>query len=198
MKIDDSVSNAEWHKILGSLFGRDFQVIPDMSGVKPGIDILAFPPFGDRDFWTLITSGLSRVRMIPPDGSEIPRIEIAIYAEEPGEGLIQLLWWLASRVREDREWITPGSTMTNGDPPETLFDDSCLDSFAFVQPLLEPDFTIPALYSRDGSPVMMLWALPISSAERQFLMREDVEKFYSLLEANEHSVVFNTPRKSYV
>lgn len=194
----DTVSNAEWHRVLRGMFGKKFEIFPDVSGVVPAIDILAFKPTRNRDFWTLVTSGLSKIRMVPPDGSDIPRIELALYAEEPDEGLIQLLWWLASTIRDNGHWLVPGSTMTNGEPPESLFDDSSLDSFAFIQPLLEPDFTVPSQYSVDGVPVVMLWTLPISSAEREYLKDHDVSEFYSLLEQNGHAVVFNVPRESYV
>lgn len=187
-----------WQCVLQLLLGREFLVFSDRSGGTPRVDILAFRPSPDRDFWSLVTSGLSRLPMLDADGETLPRVELVIYAEEPAPDLIELLTWVALRIRDDGHWLSVGSTLTSGDPNASFVDNCKLSCLAFLQPLTEPDFAVPALHTVDGEPVFLLWTLPISAAERAFLMTHEVVEFYDLLETRHHAISFTTPRNSYV
>ena len=183
---------------LKSLFGDTFEVFTESEPGEPQINALVFAPTDDRPFFTIVTDGLSDIGMDAPTPLMFRRVELVIYADEPDEGLAQVLLWLASLVGDHGHWLNPGSTMPNGDPPEALFEDTELDSFSFIQCLYDSDFTLPDLLSIGSDPVSLLWVVPITTDERQFLTDNSVDAFYPLLEENEHGLAFNAPRDSYV
>lgn len=183
----------------GRFFGGEFTVSHELLPREPHIDVYMFGPVeGEREFDTLVTGGMSDLPMNVPDGLPIRRVELVLYADEPRDEYVNLLRWLAHLVHDQRTWISPGSTMTNGDPPEPIFDGSLMDCFAFLQPLLAPDYTFSDELEIDGDPVFLLWVVPITSSECEFLRTQGLETFYELLEQNEHSLLLEEDRQPYV
>ncbi len=177
-----------------SRFGPYSQVYHELMPIAPHIDVYVHPPHGDRDFTTLITSGMSDNPMPIPPGPCSPRAELVLYVAEATEEYVDLLRFLAQLPYKQDIWFAYGSTMTNGQPPQPIFDGSVLDCYVFIPPIIETDHDICESVSIEDAPLQVLWAVPITTAERQLIM----DPFYGLLDKHDHPLVVDQSRKCYV
>ena len=88
--------------------------------------------------------------------------------------------------------------MTNGQPPQPIFEGSVLDCYVFMPSIIETDHDICESVVIEGSPLQLLWVVPISSAERQLIMDQNMDAFYELLNKYKHPLVVDESRKCYV
>jgi hypothetical protein len=133
-----------------------------------GVDVLQVPPgFHGRDFWTLVTSGLSDHRMaVPGDlGPEHARAELVLYVPEPTPSHVRLLQTCAALATEPETWLGHGHSIPNGQPPAPLFPGSELKALLLLRTILEPDAFLPDHLTIEGDPVNFLWLVPITAAE---------------------------------
>ena len=103
-----SVRETHYVKYLGSLTEPIMHSTDD--GI-PHVDIYQFPPFEDRDYWTLITGGMSDLRQsIPKEAPEhvSPRAEILMYVRELQPWMFSVLKGLASLPFEEQTFCTGG------------------------------------------------------------------------------------------
>jgi len=194
---------AEREKIYPSLFGKEWRVVSEPAEEGPPIDVYLFAPGGqtgeERDFFTLVTGGLSDERMKLPEGSPFRRAELVLYVDEPSERHVALLLWLASLpLVQEKTWYGPGTTMTNGNPPQPIFDGSSLDCYLFLYPIVADDAKVHERLTLEGDPTALLWVVPITSAERQFIIDRQLPAFLDVLNKNEHPFWLDEGRKSYV
>jgi hypothetical protein len=191
-------------KVLPAFFGPEYTVHPDESGEKPAIEILVFEPGTseqgtERDYTTLVTSGLSDARMPVPEGSPYHRAELLMYVEEPDLTHANVMQWLARLPHQQKTtWYSPGTTMSNGNPPQPIFEDSELDCFLFLSSIVGNDDKVHEELVLDGDPVLMLWVVLITHAERQFIIERGLDDFMNVLDENKHSFVLDEGRKSFV
>ena len=132
----------------------------------PHIDIYQFGPTDERDFWTLITGGMSDVAQRAPelDPPISGRTEILLYAPEPQPWMFSVLKGLAGMPFDDDTYLHWGHTVPNGQPMTAK--PSLLTSFFFLPPYFEDDgFDTLTL---DDERVDILWLVPITEAEREF------------------------------
>ncbi len=101
-------------------FGPMTQKIMHSTDVKPvHIDIYQFEPTSDREYWTLITSGMSNVRQIQPDECAehmSTRAEIMMYVREPQGWMFNVLKGLAEMPFDDSTFLHWWHTVPNGMP----------------------------------------------------------------------------------
>jgi hypothetical protein len=152
-----------------------------------------------RDFYTLVTGGMSDAPMRVPKGTPFRRGELLLYVAEPTEQHVNLLRWLAGLPHiQKTTWYGFGTTMTNGRPPRPIFDDSVLDCFLFLEPVVGRDNTLHEKLEVDDDPVALLWVVPITNAECQYILDRDLSDFLNLLDKKEHPFVLDEGRRSYV
>lgn len=178
-------------------FGGEPEASHELLPLVPHIDVYTYEPNDERPFYTLVTSGMSDLPQNAPEGMPVRRVELVLYVEEPKQEYIDLLRWLAHLVHDQQTWFSPGSTMTNGNPPRPIFDGSELTCYFFSMPPLEPEIHCPEELQFDGEPLYILWVVPLSTAEREYV-RENEDGFYALLDENEHSILVDEGRESYV
>jgi hypothetical protein len=181
----------------GRYFGDEFTVSHELLPLVPHIDVYTFEPTDERPFYTLITGGMSDQPQHAPEGLPVRRVELVLYVEEPKQQYIDVLRWLAHLVHDQQTWFSPGSTMTNGNPPRPIFEGSELTCYFFSMSPFEPDMNFADELQIDGEPLFVLWVVPLSTAECEYL-RENEDEFYALLDQNEHSVLLDDSRQSYV
>src|SRR5262245_53972354 len=187
-------------KFFGSNWTVDREEDPD----GPAIDVYVFEPGEDgrgkeRDFYTLVTGGMSDKRMRVPKEVEFRRAELVLYVEKPTDEQIGLLRWLARLpLVQEGTWYSPGTTMTNGNPPRPIFDDSDLCCYLFLEPVVGRDNKLHEKLDVDGDPVALLWVVPITEAECQYILDRSPDDFLDLLDRKKHPFVLDEGRRSYV
>lgn len=179
-------------------FGPYSQVYHELQPIIPHIDVYVHPPHSDREFTTLITGGMSDNAMPIPPGPCSPRAELVLYVAAVTEEYVNLLRFLAQLPYKQSTWFSYGSTMTNGQPPQPIFDGSVLDCYVFIPSIIKSDCEISKSVVIADAPLQVLWVVPITSAERQLVMDHGMDKFYELLNKYNHPLVVDQSRKCYV
>ncbi len=187
----------ERERIYTERFGPSDVVFHEMLPRAPHIDVYRFPPSGEANFYTYVTGGMSDLAMNSPAelGAEFRRAELVFYTEDEREEYAEVLRWLAHFVHDNNTWLHWGHTMPNGQPPEPIFGTEDLDTFLFTP---SPDPEVGEELKIESDPVHLVRLMPISTAECQLKLDQGVDALYSLLDANNISLVFSSNRKSVV
>lgn len=180
---------AQREAVYERLFGPYALVYDDANPISvPHIDVYVHEPgHGGRDYYTLVTGGMSdRAMPVPADAPpELPRrTELVFYLpgdEAPRREFVAFLRQAARFVYDFDTWLTWGHTIPNGDPPQPIFAGSQFVSMLFLFPLIEPDRALADHLVLQGDPVGFLWPIPLTAAEQnyvhQFGTRALEEKF---------------------
>jgi hypothetical protein len=179
-------------------FGAITEPVIHSTDIKPvHIDVYQFRPTEGRQFWTLITSGMSNERQIEPEDCPeymSPRAEILMYVPKPQGWMFFVLKGLAEMPFEVSTCLHWWHTVPNGMPMTAT--PSLLTSFFFVPPYFEADgFTDLQL---DGDKVDFLWMIPITEAEREFAVKHGSEALERKFGEINLSQVVDESRKSVV
>jgi len=179
-------------------FGELTHKIMHSTDIQPvHIDIYQFEPTPERDFWTLITGGMSDERQISPedcDSDMAPRAEIIMYAAEPQNWMFSVMKGLAEMPFTDETYLHWWHTVPNGMPMTAT--PSLLTSFFFLPAYFEnEEFNSLRL---DGDGVDFLWMIPITEAERAFAIEQGSDALDGVLREKMHSHVIDESRESYV
>lgn len=164
------------------------------------IDVHVVPPRPGRDFFTLVTSGMSDLPMntpgqlasqrfaellicLPPDWP-LPtdgRIEGSALEDERHYWPIRWLKALARLPHEYSTWLGPGHTVPNGDPPAPYVDGTDLCCLLVMAPAcLEPEaWTL----KRPGHAVHFFALWPLHRAEMELKLEQGLEALLDRLEA---------------
>lgn len=182
---------AAYGRLLGHATGR--------AEGPAGVDVLQVPPgFHGRDFWTLLTSGLSDRRMaIPSDlGPEHARAELVLYVREPSPEHVRLLQTCAALAAEPETWLGHGHTIPNGQPPAPLFPGSQLKVLLLLRTILEPDAFLSDHLTIEGDPVSLLWLVPITAAELDLKLLQGLPALFQRFDEGGLSHVLDEGRES--
>jgi hypothetical protein len=184
------------------LFGKGGGTVwHEMLPLVPHIDVYTHEPnHGGRDFFTLVTSGMSDFRMSLPAGAGVQyaRAELILYTSTPKREYLELLRRLAHFPHDNHTWLGPGHTMPNGQPPELMFGSKVLDALFFIPTIVHPDKEIGKRLRLDGDPVSFLWVVPITSRECDLKLNQGTGALLDLFEREKHPFVFNGDRDGYV
>jgi hypothetical protein len=192
-----------WLEIRESHYERNFgpisePVMHSTDDAQPHIDIYQFCPTGERDYWTLITGGMSNSRQsIPPDApAQIARrAELMMYVREPKPWMFRVLKELAEYPFKDETFLHWWHTVPNSRPVGS--EASLLSAFLFLPPYYEDPETFGRL-EIDGDRVDMLWAVPITSAEYDYALENGGNALDELLATAELDPVVDEQRMSLV
>ena len=172
----------------------------------PHIDVYVHEPgFQGRDFYTLVTGGMSDFRMKLPEDAppEMPtRIELIFYLpgdRSPKREYIDFLRTAARMPYDYQTWFAWGASIVNGNPPKPIFDGSQFDSLLFINtPIAEPDNTLSERLVLEGDAVHFLWTVPLTAAEREYKLEEGTEALLEVFDEVQHPFVFDENRPSYI
>lgn len=189
----------ERESVYRNLFGEPSIANHELMPFDPHIDIYVYSPeTSQRPFYTIATSGMSNERMPNSQNIEFKRIELILYAKEPKQIYIDLLRYLSQIPHDQQTYFTPGGTMTNGVPPQPIFDESELNCFVFLYPIISPDDSLDSKLVINEDPVSFLWPVAISKQECNLVRDNQVENLLELFEENQHSFLIDEKRKSYI
>lgn len=159
------------------------------------IDVHMVPPGPGRDYYTLITSGMSDRPMTAPDDNPQYRyaelvlclppdwpLEQEAFADETNYWPMRWLKVLARLPHEYNTWLFVGHTVPNGDPPKPFAPNTRLCCALLLQPVLfGPDFQ--RLDAGDGKVINFLSLVPLYREEMDFKLRHGLDPLLERLDA---------------
>jgi len=192
--LGDSENNLVWHEIMP---------------VIPHVDIHVFPPSKelDRNFYTLITSGMSDEKMSLPKNMDaqnaraelifcINDVEIGPYqTEQPW--YITTMRFLAHFPFDFKTYISASHTIPNGNPPVPVVEGSLLTTALFLQPIFEPrEFVMD--FKLGNEKVTFLWLTFLSNEETEYKLEYGYSKLVDKFNTDNMPRVFNPFRQSII
>jgi suppressor of fused protein SUFU len=180
--------------------GKSEVVFHGLASPYVHVDVHVVPPRPDRDFYTLITSGMSDKPMNVPrkvrdKGFEFAELVLCLPSswkmtnsgdvmtgETTGRDWPAI--WLRKLARFPHEyntWMWWGHSMPNGDPPMPFSEETDLCGWVLLEPKLAPD-QFKHLTRRDGSKIRFLAAVPVYKEEMALKISEGSERLEEMLE----------------
>jgi hypothetical protein len=173
--------------------GKPETVFHELASAYVHVDVHVVPPRPDRDFFTLITCGMSNKPMNVPKkvrgkGFEFAELMLClpsswktnVYDVMSGDTW-EKDWpaiWLRRLARFPHEystWLWWGHSMPNGDPAVPLSADTDLCGWVLLEPKLAPD-QFKHLARKDGSKIWFLAAVPVYKEEMALKISEGAER----------------------
>jgi len=204
---------AEWmeerERFYDRFFGKCDMVVHEMIPMIPHIDVYIYPPQGGRDYYTLITSGMSDYEMKAPKGvpADMRRTELFMRVRDLGQleqyttshpWQVEVLRFMAAFPIKHNTWFGPLHTVPNGNPPQPLADGSVLTTTFFMPAAFEdPAFTDGITYS-NKTKASFLWVDFITTAECDFKLKNGGDALLDLFDKYKHPHVLDPYRRSYV
>lgn len=182
------------------MFGERSHVYNEKPGKSPHVDVFTYPPQNGRDFFTLVTGGMSdRAMTLPEDMEGIPRrVELILYCSEPKDEYLEGLRELARFVHDQDTWIGFGLTIPNGDPPRLIWGSKHLNTLLLMPTIVRPDNNLLKSLQIGGDAVQFVWLVPISKGEADLHAEEGFGALLDVFEKQRHPVVFDPNRGSYL
>lgn len=201
VEIDEKLHDSR-EEIFDELFGECESVSHEIIPMLPHIDVFIYKPgYQGRDFYTLVSSGMSDMPMSLPKGisDKYERAEIVMYVNEPKDEYINLIRLFARYPHKYETYFANSHTIPNGQPAEPFFEQSVLDTVAFIPTILSPDdeFT-ELLFRKCGVNVQLMHLTPITTPECEFKLEHGLDELYGLFDDNNHSFLLDETRKSYI
>lgn len=192
--LGDSEKILVWHEVLPTI---------------PHVDIFVFPPSKElsRNYFTLITSGMSDEKMTLPKGvdRQHERAEIIFYVSDDESKAYQTAKpWYAEAISfyahfpfNHKTFLAPSHTLPNGNPPAPIVDGSLLTTAFFLSPVFEQKEFSEGLKLGDNK-VNLLWLTFLSDKETEFKLQNGYGKLLEKCNKENLPQVFNPFRSSIV
>ncbi|MEO1615633.1 MAG: suppressor of fused domain protein [Planctomycetota bacterium] len=197
---DTSVAQVDLWEFRRQQFERRFGM-PSREHLDPDtqmrVDVIVYPPSGDREMHTLITNGMSDYPIPMPNGQRSVRAELLLYATQVETHAIEILRAAAKIPFRKKQGLSIGTTGTN-EELRSLLSGSNQEDCVYMLPVIESDSKPIHAKEQLGSSIQLFWMLTISAAERKLIDNTGIHKFLPLLEKNKHSVYFDLMRECYV
>jgi hypothetical protein len=177
------------------------------------IDVHLVEPSPMRQYFTLITSGMSDRPMRHPDGFEefkYAELMMSLPADWPvhvegfWEGKFEkekFYWpvrWLKELARfphEYQTWLWASHTVPNGDPPQAYASNTKLCCALLMNPVLVPD-EFHHLDMGAGKVIHFLSMLPIYKEEMDYKLKQGLDPLLERLENAQVTELLNIKRKN--
>jgi hypothetical protein len=172
---------------VGRYVGPVAHVFHELASHLVHIDVDLIPPQPNRDFVTLVTTGMSdRPMTLPPDCDAPEYAELLIclpvdwpleqadFKDEANFWPIGLMKFLARLPHKYDTWLGFGHSVPNGDPPEP-FDKSTDLCAALVAPPTLFDERFDQLAISDDKVVQFYAVMPLYREELDFKLRHGTE-----------------------
>lgn len=191
-------------KVREELYQRHFGPLTEpiwhsTDGKDPHVDIYAFRPWGDRNYWTLVTGGMSNRRQEIPEGAPDfvqPRAELLMYLNEMQPWAASALKWLAEYPFENATFLHWWHTVETNNPFPIL-PDANFKTFLLMPPYFEDPKAFD-LFEIEGDRVSFLWVMPITDAEARYKEEHGENALDELLMDDDLDLTFDSPRESRV
>jgi hypothetical protein len=203
-----SKSGANVERHIETHLGKASLVIHEIASRYVHIDVHVVPPQPGRDFYTLVTSGMSDKPMRAPkqaEGLEYAELmlclpsawkmkEYELMSEETWNRDWPVIWLrqLARFPHEYKNWLFWGHSVPNGDPAVPFTPDTKLCGWVLLEPRLVDDaFKVMTI---DGRNTLFHAAVPVYKEEMDLKIREGAEKLQDLFVASGITELVNPKR----
>ena len=187
--------------VYDELFGECESISHEIIPLIPHIDVYIYKPgYAGREFYTLVSSGMSDESMLLPDevDSALARREIILYCEKPLPEYIKLVRFFARYPSKYETWLGHGHTMPNGSPATPLFENSVLVGCVLSYTIVSPDNQVSEKLIIEGYPVEFLWVIPLTEAEIAHKLKYGFESLLDVFDEVNHPIILDPHRKSYL
>jgi Suppressor of fused protein (SUFU) len=179
------------------LMGREYEfVYHDSEPTVPHVDVYVFAPTDDEEYFTLITGGMSDLRMRVPDDleSETRRAELVMFVDEPNEVLANVMRGLAHYPHDNKTWFDFGHTIPWKEPlvPGSKLNTIFLANTEVGGGEVGDDLVI------DGDRVKLFQVAGITSVECEFKLREGAKALIDRFIERGATLIVEPERDSYV
>jgi hypothetical protein len=201
VELDEKLHDSR-EELFDELFGDCESVSHEVLPMLPHIDVFIYKPgYQGREFYTLVSSGMSDMPMTLPEGvsNDYQRAEIVMYVTEPKDEYINLIRHYARYPHKFETYFAHSHTIPNGQPAESFFSQGSLDTIVFIPTIISPDneFT-DLMHKKSGVSVQLLHLTPITTPESDFKLENGIDELYDLLDEKNHSFILDETRSSYV
>jgi hypothetical protein len=172
------------------------------------VDLHVVAPRPDRNYYTIVTSGMSDRPMNTPEGAEEYRFAELLICLPPDwpldrealedERLYWPLRWLKIMARFPHEydtWLFLDHTLPNGDPAEPFAANTQMCCWLLTQPLTTSD-AFDKLELGPAKTVYFLAAVPLYREEMELKLNKGVEQLYERFNKVGVNEVLNLARKN--
>ncbi|MGV8118153.1 MAG: suppressor of fused domain protein [Candidatus Xenobiia bacterium LiM19] len=193
---------------IGRYIGDPETTLHEITSTIVHIDVHYIPPQKERDFATLVTSGMSDKPMITPPGAEEYRYaELMMYlpptwpVDQEHSKIEEYYWPVRLLFRLGRiphffeTWFGPWHTIGNGDPPERFAADTTMCASILLHPLLESK----GFWKLEVSPektINYFLAFPLYEEEMRFKLHHGVERLIEKLRRKGIDLVVDIDREN--
>ena len=173
-------------------FSVPAQILHSTDNKAPHIDLYVFPPAGQRDFFAVVTGGMSDLALAIPEGRTAQsHVELIMGIGQHQHWATNLLKLVAEYPFDQRTFYDVHHTVPFGGE---LGDGSSLSAFLFVRPRFLPEAL--AGLEVGGRRIGFLQAVPITTAEHEFAVSEGSAKLEALLEPRGYLITRDPNRAS--
>jgi hypothetical protein len=172
------------------------------------IDVHQIKPTPERNYWTLITTGMSDRPMTVPDGIDdaqfaelmicLPpswKVSDEAFKDEANYWPVRLLKMLSRLPHEYETWLAPGHTVPNGDPPEPYAPKSDFCCGLLVNPLTTPP-EFDQIEVAPGKLIRFLAVIPLYLEEVDLKLKKGSEELLKRLEKQGVTEILKPGRKN--
>lgn len=199
---------------LEPLLGPVETVYDELLSDQVHLDVLVFAPTDRRDFWTLVTCGMSTQPMAVPKGMDDPssceRAELVICLPEDWFGPdleqlardgkawpIEILKFAARFPHLYHTWLWIGHTLATEQPPEPFDPATEFCAFAVAVPLGFPKEKWK-MAAHDGRSISFLTIIPLYSEELQLALDKGFSALLDLFDEARVNELLDPTRPSLV
>jgi hypothetical protein len=183
-------------------------VLHEIVSDRVHVDVHVIKPAPNRNFWTLVTSGMSDRPMTVPAGAEKYRHAEVMLSLPPAWPLSQeafkderYYWpirWLKLLARLPHEfetWLGTGHTVPNGDPAEPYASNTKLCCMMLAPPVLVPA-EFRSLVVNDDKTIHFWAALPLYREEMDFKLKKGSDPLFDRFDQHGVSELLDPARKN--
>ncbi|WP_337100077.1 suppressor of fused domain protein [Paenibacillus sp. YIM B09110] len=192
-------------KYIGPIEGVFREIVSDLVS----IDIIVAAPTSKRNYYTLVTYGMSELPMTVPDGAEefryselmicLPptwKISDEAFKDERNYWPIRALKTLAKFPHEHNTWLYLGHTLANGNPIKPYSEDSKFQGMLLSLPDVEDKQGFFNLDISNGKVVHFFTLIPIYQEEMDYKLKHGMEALFGKLIKAATDDVVNLNRKN--
>jgi Suppressor of fused protein (SUFU) len=193
-------------KHIAKHLGEPERVFHELISTTVHIDVHIVDATPDRPWVSLVTSGMSDIPMITPEGAEEFRFAELMMrlpadwdlgsgglANEPNHWPIRTLKFLARFAHEHETWLGYGHSIPNGNPPEPISSDLPFAGMILSVPWIGGE-EFAVLRLPDGAAVRIWSIIPLHPSEIAFKLTHGSEAFFDKLATAGYSDLFDPAR----